>query len=195
MRKLSVEFTGALSLAVIDEYYSSVREAIRTKYSDTLNINYLADFFGRSSRSVEEERDKAYEELEKEATLCLLSYMESVFRTDFIMRCELKKKDKLAMLFRKTYSPSKRKYQYGFKDVVISSWKEVHPSKTDTFNRILEMMEFRNWLAHGRYWAFKDNLNKYTYEAVHSVIEAFENAFNEQLQRPSMIGIPLPFIE
>lgn len=192
MRKLSIEFTGALSLPVIDEYYSNVRESIRTKYSDVLNVNYLSDFFGRSLCSVEEERDKAYDELEKEATLCLLSYMESIFRTDFIMRCELKKKDMLALLFRKTYSPAKRKYQYGFKDVVISGWKEVHPDKTDAFNHILEMMEFRNWLAHGRYWVFKDNPNKYTYAAVHGVIEAFENAFNGQIQRPSMIGMPLP---
>ena len=191
MRKLSIEFTGALSLTAIDNFYSNVREAIRTKYSDTLNINYLADFFGRSPNSVEEERDRAYEELEKEATLCLLSYMESIFRTDFILRCELKKKDKLAILFRKTYSPTKRKYQYGFKDVVIKGWKEVHPDKVDAFNHILEMMEFRNWLAHGRYWVFKDNPNKYTYTAVHSAIEAFENTFNGQIQKPSRIGMPI----
>ena len=135
-----------------------------------------------------EAKDRAYAELEKEATMCLLSYMESAFRTDFVMRCDLKKKDKLSLLFRKSYDRNKRKYQYGFNDVVIKGWKEIYPEHKTEFDRIVEMMNYRNWLAHGRYWKFKDNIAKYSYSAVHNAIESLENAFQSVIMRPSLIG-------
>lgn len=188
MRKLSIEFSGELTLPNIEEFYSNVQEAIRARYSDSINSNYLSDFLGRTQTSVDEERDRAYAELEKEATMCLLSYMESAFRTDFVMRCDLKKKDKLSLLFRKSYDRNKRKYQYGFNDVVIKGWKEIYPEHKTEFDRIVEMMNYRNWLAHGRYWKFKDNIAKYSYSAVHNAIESLENAFQSVIMRPSLIG-------
>lgn len=191
MRKLSIEFSAELTLPNIDEFYTNVCEAIKAKYSNTINVNYYVDFMGRSKDSVDAERDKAFAELEKEATLCLLSYMESVFRTDFIIRCDLKKKDKLSLLFRKSYDRTKRKYQYGFRDVVIDGWKEVYPAHKNAFDRIVEMMNYRNWLAHGRYWVFKDNPGKYTYSAVHDVIEAFESSFQMVILRYTKVGEPV----
>lgn len=188
MRKLSIELSEKLSLSFIDDYYNKARYSISLKYDKLLNGNFENDFCGRTTASVEDEAKELFAELEKEATLCLLSYLESIFRMDFIIRCDLKKKDKLSLLFRKSYDRSKRKYQYGFKDVVINGWKSIYPEYKNTFDGIIQMMDYRNWLAHGRYWTFKDNPEKYRYWAVYKNIELFENAFINMLNRPSKVG-------
>lgn len=40
------------------------------------------------------------------------------------------------------------------------------PEQKDTFDRLVDAFKYRNWVAHGRYWHFKDNPNKFTFNAI-----------------------------
>lgn len=96
--------------------------------------------------------------------MAILAFVESLFRTDFIIRCELKKSDKLSIRYRHTYNPAKRIYTYSYHD------------------------NYRNWLAHGRYWQFKDNPAKYKIEKIRNLAHRIQTVFGSELKFSQVIG-------
>lgn len=185
MSKIRFHFAEGMPIDSINSYYDSVKKAITTMFSPTANNNYAVDFCGLSLIEIQEEQDNLYDELEIEATLCLIAYLESLFRTDFIVRCELKKRDVLSRLYRAAYNPIKAPYTYSFKEFILENWKKAYPNEKALMDRIIEMMNFRHWIAHGRYWMFKDNPNKFTYSAVYHNIKSIESHLS-----PLLCSIP-----
>ena len=167
MAKIKFDFSKSpLSAKEILDYYTHVVSAIECKYSQDGNKNYTTDFLGYSEVKVKSEKNLLLKELSVEASLCLLSFIESRFRIDFIIRCQRRKKDPLSTDFRAIYNPAKRLYTYSLTDDIIENWKKNMPEQKDTFDRLADVFKYRNWVAHGRYWHFKDNPNKFTFNAI-----------------------------
>ncbi len=167
MAKIKFDFSKSpLSAKEILDYYTHVVSAIECKYSQDGNKNYTTDFLGYSEVKVKSEKNLLLKELSVEASLCLLSFIESRFRIDFIIRCQRRKKDPLSTDFRAIYNPAKRLYTYSLTDDIIENWKKNMPEQKDTFDRLVDAFKYRNWVAHGRYWHFKDNPNKFTFNAI-----------------------------
>lgn len=167
MAKIKFDFSKSpLSAKEILDYYTHVVSAIECKYSQDGNKNYTTDFLGYSEVKVKSEKNLLLKELSVEASLCLLSFIESRFRIDFIIRCQRRKKDPLSTDFRAIYNPAKRLYTYSLTDDIIENWKKNMPEQKDTFDRLADAFKYRNWVAHGRYWHFKDNPNKFTFNAI-----------------------------
>ncbi len=167
MAKIKFDFSKSpLSAKEILDYYTHVVSAIECKYSQDGNKNYTTDFLGYSEVKVKSEKNLLLKELSVEASLCLLSFIESRFRIDFIIRCQRRKKDSLSTDFRAIYNPAKRLYTYSLTDDIIENWKKNMPEQKDTFDRLVDAFKYRNWVAHGRYWHFKDNPNKFTFNAI-----------------------------
>lgn len=167
MAKIKFDFSESpLSAKEILDYYTHVVSAIECKYSQDGNKNYTTDFLGYSEVKVKSEKNLLLKELSVEASLCLLSFIESRFRIDFIIRCQRRKKDSLSTDFRAIYNPAKRLYTYSLTDDIIENWKKNMPEQKDTFDRLVDAFKYRNWVAHGRYWHFKDNPNKFTFNAI-----------------------------
>lgn len=167
MAKIKFDFSKSpLSAKEILDYYTHVVSAIECKYSQDGNKNYTTDFLGYSEVKVKSEKNLLLKELSVEASLCLLSFIESRFRIDFIIRCQRRKKDSLSTDFRVIYNPAKRLYTYSLTDDIIENWKKNMPEQKDTFDRLVDAFKYRNWVAHGRYWHFKDNPNKFTFNAI-----------------------------
>lgn len=188
MRKIQFNFNEHnQSLESLENYYDEVKSAIDLKYSK-VNPRYTSDFQMMTESEVESERDENYQELSREATMAILAFVESLFRTDFIIRCELKKCDKLSKQYRSTYNPSKRVYTYSYSDVVLDGWVEYRPEAKNLINELKEANNYRNWLAHGRYWQFKDNPNKYKIEKIRDLAHRIQNAFGAELMYVPNVG-------
>ena len=168
------------SLEDLESYYDDVKAAIDLKYSKA-NPYYTSDFQMMTDSEVETERDENYLELSREASMAILAFVESLFRTDFIIRCELKKSDKLSKRYRHTYNPAKRIYTYSYNDVVLDGWVQLYPEEKNLINELKEANNYRNWLAHGRYWQFKDNPAKYKIEKIRDLAHRIQTAFGSEL--------------
>lgn len=188
MRKLQFQFNEHnQTLESLEDYYDEVKAAIDLKYSED-NPNYNGDFLSMTEKEVELERDENYEELAREASMAILAFIESLFRTDFIIRCELKKDDKLSKRYRSTYNPAKRIYIYSYSDVVLDGWKEYRPETKNLLDELNEANNYRNWLAHGRYWQFKDNPNKYKIEKIRNLAHRIQDTFKGELKTVPIVG-------
>jgi len=188
MRKIQFNFNEHnQSLKSLEIYYDDVKAAIDLKYSKA-NPYYTSDFQMMTDTEVETERDENYKELSREASMAILAFVESLFRTDFIIRCELKKSDKLSKRYRHTYNPAKRIYTYSYSDVVLDGWADYHPEEKDLINELKEANNYRNWLAHGRYWQFKDNPAKYKIEKIRDLAHRIQAAFGSELKFVPKIG-------
>ena len=181
MRKIQFNFNEHnQSLEDLESYYDDVKAAIDLKYSKA-NPYYTSDFQMMTDSEVETERDENYLELSREASMAILAFVESLFRTDFIIRCELKKSDKLSKRYRHTYNPAKRIYTYSYNDVVLDGWVQLYPEEKNLINELKEANSYRNWLAHGRYWQFKDNPAKYKIEKIRDLAHRIQTAFGSEL--------------
>lgn len=182
MAKIKFDFSKSpLSAKEILDYYTHVVSAIECKYSQDGNKNYTTDFLGYSEVKVKSEKNLLLKELSVEASLCLLSFIESRFRIDFIIRCQRRKKDPLSTDFRAIYNPAKRLYTYSLTDDIIENWKKNMPEQKDTFDRLVDAFKYRNWVAHGRYWHFKDNPNKFTFNAIWMLNEKIDVILEEKI--------------
>ena len=188
MRRIQFNFNEHnQSLESLESYYDEVRAAIDLKYYKA-NPYYTSDFQMMTDTEVESERDENFEELSREASMAILAFVESLFRTDFIIRCELKKSDKLSIRYRHTYNPAKRIYTYSYHDVVLEGWAEYRPDVKDLINELKEANNYRNWLAHGRYWQFKDNPAKYKIEKIRNLAHRIQTVFGSELKFVPKIG-------
>lgn len=188
MRKIQFNFNEHnQSLETLESYYDEVKAAIDLKYSKA-NPYYTLNFQMMTDTEVEIERDDKYNELSCEASMAILAFVESLFRTDFIIRCELRKRDKLSKRFRHIYNPAKRIYTYSYNDVLLDGWAEYRSEKKNLIDELKEANNYRNWLAHGRYWEFKDNPAKYKIEKIRDLAHSIKLAFGPELKTVPQIG-------
>lgn len=188
MRNIQFNFNDHnQSLETLESYYEEVRAAIDLKYS-RYNPYYTSDFATMTDSEIEAERDENYKELSCEASMAILAFVESLFRTDFIIRCELKKSDKLSKRYRHTYNPAKRIYTYSYNDLVLDGWTEYRPDAKNLINELKEANNYRNWLAHGRYWQLKDNPAKYKIEKIRDLAHRIQMFFGPELMSVPKIG-------
>lgn len=148
----------------IINYYEKTRNAISYKY-ETLQ----PEFFGMAESEISEIKENLLNELSIESSFSLLTYIESCFRTDFIIRRNWRKRDPLTVIYKKEFKPNQKIYQYPLVDGIFASWKQVYKDIdgiNDLFSRLIQAFDFRNWIAHGRYWHFKDNINKYDFNSM-----------------------------
>lgn len=162
----------------IQGYYDKMRNAILTKYDES-NVYTQLDFFGMMPSDVQKEKEELLHELSIESSFSILSYIESMFRTDFIIRRNWRKrKDPLANIFKAEFSMNKRYYQYPLVGGIFAAWLKVNSNDDgikNLFNQLTQAFAYRNWIAHGRYWKFRDNPDKYDFNsmmALYCVVDA-----------------------
>ena len=162
-----------LSLDEIDKTYNKVLSSIETKYSEDKNFYYSEEFIGYTQEEICQERDDVIDEVEKEVSLTLFASVEASLRSDFINRCQLKKKDKLSKFYRSGYNPKKRIYTYGLSEVVMKGWQEYLPEHENLIKQVNDVFQYRNWLAHGRYWQLAQPFQRYDYNTLYALLRTF----------------------
>lgn len=62
------------------------------------------------------------------------------------------------------------------------------PEVKNLVDELKEANNYRNWLAHGRYWQFKDNPAKYKIEKIRDLAHRIQSTFGSELKIVPKIG-------
>lgn len=141
-----------LPIKEIEEYYSLVEKALRQFYNEH---NLL--FAGYTHEELNNELEDRIEELDKSTALTILAAMEAHIRIDYLQRCYNKDKQTLSKKFRNSYKTKGLKMSFEkvpLEKEILSVWKD-HVSNKSVVSDIIAALNYRHWLAHGRYWVVK----------------------------------------
>jgi hypothetical protein len=58
-------------------------------------------------------------------------------------------------------------------DDILDFWKQVYPEHKQVISNVISALQYRNWLAHGRYWDAKLG-RKYSYPFLYNLAEKVE---------------------
>ncbi len=101
------------------------------------------------------------EELEYLTCFSLLSSIEGTFRMDYASRFHLKKKDTLSIALRNIYN--RKGKRAALENDILKCWLNNHSEGKEIIVNLLEVYNYRHWIAHGRYWIPKFGRPKYDY--------------------------------
>ena len=187
------------SLDSLEEYYYSMSDLIDRKHDQAQNPRYAADFLGLKPEDVSAKAEKLRRELTFEGNMAVLSHVESLFRVDAIIRCQAKqRRDNLCKRFSTEVRQLNGRKLYHFirlNETILDGWKEEHSEHTDLLNTLGQAFEYRNWLAHGKYWTYKEAPGKYTYAYVLRLARDVTKAFNGLLYEPLPVNAKIETIK
>ena len=178
----------------IELIYEQCRNGIELAFDEDFNPYIEDELPGFTIYERENIKQDLLNELSMRSSFYLLAYIETLFRTDFALRLETNNKkryqDVLTQAYKQEYNPAKRIYSYSLVDVIFSNWKRFVINKpnskemSDILSILPQYFEFRNWMAHGRYWVFKENnyMRKYNYLQVKILFAHIEQYFGGLLK-------------
>jgi hypothetical protein len=169
-----------LEIGDVFNHYADLSASLRLYFSAS-NPDYDLKFAGESEASVEEALRGRLAEAEMNYTLTLLASLEASFKVDYLLRCKLKRKDPVSRALRLVYK--RKKERASLENDILRVWKE---NTTTVPSRVIGDMigafDFRNWLAHGRYWVPKFG-RRYDFFSVYSLVAEVLNSFHLEDQR------------
>jgi hypothetical protein len=191
MRNIPVSFQFAehsSSIYEIKAYFDKLKNSICYTYDISREI-----YVGQPALAIQKEKDKLLLELNIEGGFALLSTVEAMFRTDFICRCRKKKKEQIDKDFKEALKKVDKLYKIDIKETILERWKQEYPSEQHCFTLMKERMEYRNWIAHGRYWnKFHDaGRDKFSFDSLFLEISALISLVGPRLLSVESVGMPV----
>lgn len=190
---IPIQFSdNVLTPEEIEHYYRDVEKSIEMRFNKEQNANYVGDFLGYTDEEIISSKKELLQELSIEASFFLLAYIESLFRKDFILRINAGRKkyrDNITKEYKSIYDPNKRVYSYSLVDVIFSTWKQyVSPNSKeleDVLRTLPQYYDFRNWIAHGRYWVPKETnyIQKYSYLQIVILYDKIKALLGDKLKK------------
>lgn len=116
------------------------------------------------------------EELEHLICFDLISATEAVLRLDFYTKVYNKDKSNIGRTFRTL--EKKKGNKISLEDDIIANWKEIVVARKNDFSNFLGLINYRHWLAHGRYWKPKIG-QQYTPSIAYNIAENIFDIVNE----------------
>lgn len=157
----------------IEKFYLYSTQSLIPYFSEE-NSNFIGFTISELNNELKEHKLA----LDRMSALEILAFLEARFRIDYLIRCQERKKDPLSRALRDIYSIKGNKASLA--DDILSTWKEINPSHKATLDSFTKALDYRNWLAHGRYWEPKKNphINKYDYLGINLIANnIIENIF------------------
>lgn len=178
----------------IEKFYSQYCRGIEALFDKANNPNFEIYFIGLTDDELEETKKELLEELSLRSSFYLLAYIESLFRTDLALRLETRKKkaqDVLTKAYKEELNPAQKIYTYSLVDGIFKNWKQYVKNKPnskemrDILNNLPQYFDFRNWMAHGRYWKPKesDYARKYDYAHTKILMSHIDQYFSALLKK------------
>lgn len=176
-------FSGQeLSIEFIWSWFEDQKEALmdfRTKVFKAITItgeSVNSKFFGFTIDELNEYFKKSTEEIEHLVCFNLISATEALLRSDFYTKVFNKDKSDIGRTFREL--EKKKRNKISLEEDIIENWKETAISKKSDFSNFLGLLNYRHWLAHGRYWTPKLG-QKYTPEITYEISENIFEIINK----------------
>lgn len=119
--------------------------------SSSLHFIETNDFFiGYSKFELENELREYKNSFDRMCSLEVLAMLEARFKIDYLLRCQNKRKDILSKKFRLIHK--EKENRASLTDDILLSWKIIYPQYKKELDKFQKALDYRNWLAHGRYW-------------------------------------------
>lgn len=165
MRRLSRSYQEQ-NINSIAEYRMMVVHALRFYYSSD-NPEFNVIFANKTIEEIQRELRKAENEVDLQSSLALLSVLEARFRIDYAIRCEKRYKDELSRRFRELHK------HHGFRahleNDIFNAWEVHAPGMKGLISELRQAFKYRHWLAHGRYWLLKVQIDRFDFQYLYSL--------------------------
>ncbi len=155
-----VSLSGAeKSIEAIWDWYENQKKALfdfREKiFSAIINSSNSVDskFVYFTADELNNYFQNSEKELEHLVCFDLISATEGILRSDFHKRVYNKDKSDIGKIFREIEKNKNNKIS--LEADIIDNWKEIVTERKNDFSNFLRVLNYRNWLAHGRYWTPK----------------------------------------
>jgi hypothetical protein len=155
--------------------YNLFKKSLDLFYSKN-NHDFQNFFSNYSENEILNEYNLKSSELDKLFVLTLLSAIEAKFKIDYSIRCENRYKDEISQIFREYYRENS--YRVNFEEKILKTWKDKSAKSNVFFNEIIQIFKFRHWLAHGRYWILKSNIEKYDFFYIYAIAQSIDSDLN-----------------
>ncbi len=130
----------------IANYYNDTDSSLRFYYT----TQTAAKFFGYAPEEIQSELEARIAELDATCAFTLLADLEATFKIDYLQRCYKKKKEPISRAFRDFYDEVGSSISLNRQ--ILPAWKEHHPEFKAVIGAINAAINYRDWMAHGRYW-------------------------------------------
>ena len=157
--------------------YSDSERSLRFYYNEPGIENRDPKFLGYTPKEVQEELKERIDELDMHAALGVMAALEASFRTDYLVRCDARKKDNLSRHFRELQKASGNRVS--LENAILEAWKDHIQSTKTLISEIIGAFKFRHWLAHGRYWEPKLG-RRYDFFSVYQLAQQMETILQLQ---------------
>ncbi len=172
-RRKKTTFTNAHStIGDIEGYYVDSESALNSFYSVDLGLGEIpAKFFGYAAQEVFDELKERKETLDRMCSLELLAAIEARIKIDYLVRGQNKLRDQFSKKIRVVYDSKETKAS--LKGDIISVWRSEFPEHKTRLDNFCLALDYRNWLAHGRYWQSTKapHIYKYDYLSIYLLAE------------------------
>jgi hypothetical protein len=138
--------------------HSTIEDINQFYFYGTSSLRHYFDeqneyFWGYSKAELEIEFNVQLSSLERMVSLEILSLLEASFRIDYLRRNEKKLKDQLSKNLRATFK--KKGNKASLDEDILKEWKVFYPKNKPLFDKFQKALDYRHWLAHGRYWELR----------------------------------------
>lgn len=170
-KRKKTSFSGQhTKLEVVEEYYTDSEESLNAFY----NVNLLtgtipAKFIGYTRQEIDNELKERKKILDRMCSLELLSAIEARVRIDYIIRGQNKLRDDFSRKIRDIYDIKEN--HASLVDDILRIWKVEKPNHKTRLDELGKALDYRHWLAHGRYWQpkRKPHIEKYDYLSLYAL--------------------------
>lgn len=176
-RKKTLFTNSHSTIEDIERYYVDSEGSLNSFYDVDFDSGEIsAKFFGYSKEEVFDELKERKETLDRMCSLELLAAIEARVKIDYLIRGQDKLRDNLSKKIRVVYNCKENRAS--LKDDIIAIWRTELPEHKKRLDNFCLALDYRNWLAHGRYWHSKrtPHIHRYDYLSIYSLAEdIFEN--------------------
>jgi len=135
------------------KYYERVNEFLRwlerqARVGEAVTIDH--PFYGMTPREVDQEAQNLRSELEKHVSLMLTASFEAVLRVDLATRIQKSLRDESSRKLREKFG--RCVFRAIRLEALIDAWRQLRFGQAHVFGKFKQLILFRHWLAHGRYW-------------------------------------------
>lgn len=153
------------SLEDIDNHHKIVEDALFT-YFDLIEKDIIKPsgnvlLIGATPDEVSDMCFSAVEEENRRACFALMTYIEATFKAHFIYTVDNNMQSQVTQSFMKIYN-SRNKHgtlssndvasKISFKDDILKTWVNNGAIGQAIYNQFVDVFQFRNWFAHGRFF-------------------------------------------
>lgn len=139
------------------EYFENSLESLGALRREAISgeIGPESKFYGLTPEEFSFAIERARTELEHQVVLLITASFEAVLRVDLAIRCRQRRRDSHSRALRARFRS--RNFHEIRLDEILDVWKAQVGSARKLGN-LRQLVLFRHWLAHGRYWKQKSGL-------------------------------------